>query len=375
MNFQDTIKELRTQIYEKNINFLIGSGASVPYFSSLGDIEKILSDEEIDEDFRMLIYLYYFNSSIRKNNELFNDELHCEYSTSKNYINFIKNLSNVMRFRNDRISPKRANIFTTNYDIFFEKAINYIQKNDSSLILNDGSHGYFDSYISAENYHKTVSRNGVFDNYHRELFSLNLIKCHGSVTWSKDIANDEDKIFLKKDLKILNNIASLADQVSLLEEDMAEIKQFLTSTENYENNKANLIVTADLNKKELQNFFEEYKKLMIINPEKTKFMNTVLNEYYYSMLRFLSYELERDQTILIVFGFSFADEHIKNLIKRSIHNPYLRIYVFAYNLEAALSIKKLLSVSSLSNIVIISPDAEMGNIDFNQFNKLMFGEI
>lgn len=43
LNFDEIVKELQTLLTEKNINFLIGSGASVPFFPTLGNIEKILT--------------------------------------------------------------------------------------------------------------------------------------------------------------------------------------------------------------------------------------------------------------------------------------------------------------------------------------------
>jgi hypothetical protein len=49
------------------------------------------------------------------------------------------------------------------------------------------------------------------------------------------------------------------------------------------------------------------------------------------MLRLLSYELEKPNAVLITFGFSFADEHILNLVKRSLSNPHLQVFVCCYD--------------------------------------------
>jgi len=69
----------------------------------------------------------------------------------------------------------------------------------------------------------------------------------------------------------------------------------------------------------------------IVNPTKWKFHETVFEEAYYQILRHLSYELERPQSVLITFGFSFADEHILSLVQRALSNPSLTMYVVCYS--------------------------------------------
>ncbi|PGN22541.1 SIR2 family protein [Bacillus thuringiensis] len=372
MKLEEVINELHTQLSEKNINFLIGSGASVPYFPSLGNIEKVLTEREYSEPVRQLIYLNYFNEILDKNCELIDDSNECEYAVTKNYRKFIRGLVNMMNYRNSRISPKRANLFTTNYDMFFERAIDYEQRINSSLILNDGGNGYFLRSLSSENFHKTVSRNGVFDNYHKELPTINLIKCHGSVNWDRTISEGQEIIEIKNHLRLLELIRKTSILIRLSGEEKEAIKQYLTKDEMDEKMDLKIHEIAETNWKALDTFFNEYKKLMIINPEKSKFKNTVMDEYYYSMLRFLSYELEKDQTILIVFGFSFADEHIRNLIKRSAHNPNLRIYIFVFKHGNRKAMIDLLNCKSQRNIIIIEPTEEMPPTDLFRFSSMLF---
>ncbi|WP_112180334.1 MULTISPECIES: SIR2 family protein [Paraliobacillus] len=375
MDINKILTELKNQIAEKNINFLIGSGASIPYFPSLGNIEKVLS-EKVDDNssIRKLIYLHYFNKVVDKNIELLDETYQCEFAITPKYRVFINRLCNIMNARNSRISPKRANIFTTNYDVFFEKAIDLELKDNPSFIFNDGGSGYFTRNLNSENFHKTVSKNGVFDNYQKELSTINLIKCHGSVTWDKLIEDNEEKIEIKMRLSLLEKVRDAASNLTLTKKDQEIISDYLNLSDS-EDVESNMMEIAERNKESLERFFNEYKKLMIVNPEKSKFKNTVLDEYYYSMLRLLSYELEKDQTILIVFGFSFADEHIRNLIKRSLHNPYLRVYIFVYKQGDASIIEKLLSSAQNNNVVIIEPSKDMPPIDFMEFNELLFGSV
>lgn len=373
MKLTELIEELQKQMAEKNVNFFIGSGASVPFFPSLGNIEMILTERDYHPSVRHLIYLYYFNEIIDKNIELI-DFTQCEtgeQEVTNNYRNFIKGITNTMNFRNSRISPRRMNLFTTNYDMFFEKAIDLEQKTNPSLTLNDGGNGYFIRTLSSDNFHKTISRNGVFDNYHRELPTINLIKCHGSVNWVKGSSEGNEKVEIRNDLISLKRVRDTAKELHLEDDEREYIKAYLT--DQYDDSiNTHVHKIAEKNQKLLESFFNEYEKLMIINPEKSKFENTVMDEYYYSMLRLLSYELEKDQTILIVFGFSFADEHIRNLIKRSFHNPGLRIYIFVYKNGMREDVMRLLDSEYKTNVVVIEPEENMTNIDLFHFNKLLF---
>lgn len=372
MSVKDIIREIKNQLAEKNINFLIGSGASVPYFPTLGNIEEVLTKRGFHESVRHLIYLYYFNEVVSKNLQLRYESEECENAVTSNYRRFIRGLINIMNYRNPRISPRRANIFTTNYDLFFEKAIDIEQRFNSSIILNDGGNGYFFRVLSSDNFHKTVSRNGVFDNYQNELPTINLIKCHGSVNWHKSILGNQEIIEIENDLRLLCHVNKYAKNINLNTEEKNIIHKYLTSVEIDREVELNIHEIAEVNQNNLDSFFKEYRKLMIINPEKSKFKNTVLDEYYYSMLRLLSYELEREQTILIVFGFSFRDEHIRNLIKRSLYNPYLRIYIFAYKRGQRREFEQLMQSEFQKNIVIIEPTEKMPPIDLNLFTKILF---
>lgn len=372
MSNDELLKEIKTQLTEKNVNLLIGSGASIPFFPSLGNIEKVLTERVNNENVRKLVYLHYFQKVIEKNIELLQESNQCEYHVTTNYKNFIKHLSNLMHSRNSRISPKRMNIFTTNYDAFFEKSIDLELKSNPSLILNDGGNGYFTRYLNSENFHKTVSRNGVFDNYQKELLTVNLIKCHGSITWESNSFEEEEKIEINKDVNLLKKIKDQANNICLTKLGQEIIKQYLNDDFLTDEIKNATEALANNHAEDLDIFFNLYKKLMIINPEKSKFENTVVLEHYYSMLRLLSYELEKDQTILIVFGFSFADEHIRNLIKRSLHNPSLRIYVFVYKYGDAKNINMMLNSSKNINVKVIEPEDDNYNIDFNKLNQLLF---
>ena len=117
---ENIIENIPKLLAEKNLNFLIGSGASVPYFPTLGNIEDLLTTSTISEPTKQLIYAIYFNSIIRKNINLLNQAKENEREeVLQHYKDFIDFLLLKMQLRNSRISPNRVNIFTTNYDLFF----------------------------------------------------------------------------------------------------------------------------------------------------------------------------------------------------------------------------------------------------------------
>lgn len=127
----------------KNINFLIGSGASMPIFQTLniGDdmptFENLISSLEISDENRKKLYLYYFEnwiSKMDKKPEEYEDE---DYeNVFENYCKFIEILIEILE-REPLSKPRRINIFTTNYDMMFEKAFDKINSTRKLAYFND----------------------------------------------------------------------------------------------------------------------------------------------------------------------------------------------------------------------------------------------
>ncbi|HDL7929494.1 TPA: hypothetical protein PXP82_004499, partial [Yersinia enterocolitica] len=92
-------------------------------------------------------------------------------------------------------------------------------------------------------------------------------------------------------------------------------------------------------------------------------------EHYYQMLRLLSYELEKPNSVLITFGFSFADEHILKLIQRSLSNPQLQTFICCYSKNSVYSMEKEFNL--WRNVKIIGP-SDSEKMDFTNFNKYVF---
>ncbi|HHQ1199909.1 TPA: hypothetical protein ACSKOW_002840, partial [Listeria innocua] len=184
----------------------------------------------------------------------------------------------------------------------------------------------------------------------RSIPTINLIKLHGSVTWKKD----NEKIEMSLENRIFEELLKVAEEVnekilkrkeefnpSFEEIDLKEAIDFFC-IENIEQSIFNNNLTEDVLKEhinqiysiaedKLKDFKEKYDLLPIVSPTKQKFSETVFEQHYYQMLRMLSFELEKKDSVLIVFGFSFADEHILEIVRRSMVNPFLKIYIISYN--------------------------------------------
>ena len=69
--------------------------------------------------------------------------------------------------------------------------------------------------------------------------------------------------------------------------------------------------------------------------------------------------LEKENTLLFVAGFSFADEHIADITRRAANtNPTLHVVVFAFNDEEGEKISANLKVSGSclnNNITVLTP--------------------
>lgn len=357
-------------ISSKNISFLFGSGSSAPYLKTLSLGEKLPSFEEVithensSQNVKDLLYVYYYITTISK---MWIDQEALDESgeVADNYKKFVEFLILFLnREGNER--PKRINIFTTNYDLFFERTFDEVSKRNVLSFFNDGSRGFINRNISIENYHLTISHKGVHDFYKKEVPTINLYKMHGSVNWSRN----EQKIMIDYNKYLKERLDNLhGEKFPNLVDDIDSI---LTMLDKGEKLPADEVITkindelADLIESkewdtDLSDFVNEYNSLPIINPDKWKFNQTVFEQHYYQLLRELSFELEKDNAVLIVFGFSFQDEHIREIIRRSLSNPTLLVIVITYSKKTQEKISNLFS--DFNNLKYFPEDDSKG--DFN----------
>lgn len=351
------IERLKDFVQSANVNFLIGSGLSYPYLSTLGDIETLLVElnKQKNSNVKSLvkgsIYKAYFEKVIYPNLDSEKKKKEADYNKVIGcYCNFLDLWNQIIHNRGGSLLPKQLNIYTTNIDTFVENSAERCK-----VELNDGFKGSVKPIFDEGNFHKSYTKNSVHFQNSTELPVFNLLKMHGSINWAeninKQVINDS---VLSQLNTVYNELISIGDDffISLkanIDEMMEEAQRKIGSRR--------LKIDSSLKK-----FFEAYEKLIIVNPTKKKFSETVLDVHFYDLMRMYSNSLEKENTVLFVMGFSFADEHILNITERATRtNPTLLVVIFAYTDAEEQQYKE--KFPSNSNVIIITPSI------FNSGNK------
>lgn len=286
------VETIRKLAITKQLNFLIGSGASLPAISLMSEYSAENKNDELLENVK------------NKSEIILQDEVELQNNsdvlvTLQNYECFILSIIRLLNYSNSRQTPKNINIFTTNYDLFIEKAID-IQQQKNYFVFNDGSRGYFNRILDSSNYNSTTSYKGLNDNYINEIPCISLIKPHGSVNWEK--IQFKNSNFIKVNNFVLDNP-------------------------------------------------------VVVPPNGYEQQETFLNDHFHEMLRVFQLELDKPQSVLFVIGFSFQDSHIAKMIRRACLNPELMIYIFAYDTDDKDKImKNLKNISENLNCKILIPE-------------------
>lgn len=330
------INILKDFVQSGNINFLIGSGLSYPYLSTLGNIEGQLSDvKNIDagkqDIVTAVLYREYFEKVMLPNREVSDKSKYDE--VFGNYCDFFNIWNSLMHNRCSNLRSKQVNIFSTNIDLFVEKAAE-----KTGIEFNDGFTGSVKPLFSESNFQKAVFKNSLHFQNSTELPTFNLLKIHGSINWKKE----EDKVCNDMALSLISNAQKALSKIKVC------------SFPEYKKSNAEILeqIEGDSNAKE---FLDAYNEFLIVNPTKKKFSETVFDVHFYELMRMMSNSLEKENSVLFVMGFSFADEHIRNIVKRALKtNPTLVVFIFAYTDKDKDNYVNLLGEND-SNLIILTP--------------------
>ncbi|MEN2400617.1 SIR2 family protein [Flavobacterium sp. MC2016-06] len=359
-----------------HLNFLIGSGASRPFLGTLGTIEKLLTDlakSNISDDNKIIIDAsikkHYWDVAIKGNLNI-NDTVDPSLNiTKKAYNDFYNSLNTILNKRKTNLISKKANVFTTNMDLFNEKALE-----EAGNTYNDGFSGRLNPIFGTENFNNSITKTSSHFEFQSEIPLFNLFKLHGSVNW---LLNSEGKIKYDSNLEILYQIDAIKiDKKDLLD---IEYKKKIKGEEIWisytlDELEAQILKNKIAKIKEHDQFLEAYDKLIMINPTKEKFETTTRKLIFYELLRMYSNNLEKENSVLFVFGFSFADEHIREItIRVAKANPTLLIVIFAFNKAAKEDIEK--ELTERNNVVYIYDKDNKINFSLDTINEKYFKKL
>lgn len=324
-----TKNEISKIIETRNLSFLIGSGCSlgefgIPTMQNLADLFfdpsekrlencsdklktlllkeehiKILEKHKIDyskEPFRNNLEVFLGTLfSIKFYFEQINDEektaeLIKVISQTKNYIlhqclnednqgkdddifNNYKNFYRKLSLRDSNL-PK-PNVFTTNYDLYSEKSMDEL-----GITYANGFSGFIERYFNPAIFNYALAEQmdissfkwNVIDNF------IYLFKIHGSVNWIE--VEETNKLFRVRELQ---NVSYKT--------------------------------------------LKKQKNLMIY-PSPIK-QNASLGSPYSDLFREFQKRITRNQSVLVTMGYSFADEHINNIIYQALTIPTFRLVIFS----------------------------------------------
>jgi hypothetical protein len=327
------IQELSEVIQSSNLNFLLGAGISLPFLPILGNIEKDLNEAK-NESEREVQFKKYLTQVILPNIRLLkktlsSDENEKYEKTSEAYKNFFHALTEVLLKRKNTILSKQINLFSTNIDILIESILEGLQ-----IEYNDGFSGKFTPLFSLANFKKSIYQRSLHYDHISEIPVFNVIKIHGSLTWKNN--EQADKIIFSHSLEHIDE--------AIISKTKAE-------------------------------FTKAYKKILVVNPEEAKHLESVLNLYYSELLRMYSSELEKENAALFVIGFSMEDKHIKEITLRAAKsNPTLRIFIFCSQ-TSKVAMEKKMELEQHPNIQIFTPDDSTAKFTLDYLNETVLKKL
>lgn len=313
-------KEIAQSMQIENLNFLLGSGCSsyivdqqekaIPVMRVLAEeffrhnpnfkVSKTLLREKFADNLEaMLDFLLAAKliNSIEITYHDIDEKIRCvqtfirdkiiEGSSCDEVIKLYRNFY-LKAVRKTRHTP--VNVFTTNYDLYNEKALDEI-----GFFYNNGFTGSCNRKFNPISYNYTFVENMNLskDIWDRVANYFNLFKIHGSINW----VSSNDCIY-EKDVKYIDE-----------------------------------------------------KDVVMIYPTPQKDRSTLMMPYS-DLFRNMQYCIMKPNSILIVIGYSFSDDHINRIILNALAVPSFRVVVFG----DSKNISKLLKLNDGRIWIINSED-------------------
>lgn len=355
---------LRKAFASAHFNVLLGSAFSAKTVPTLGErecwfqaVDNRLIENPGDPNLktvRALLRAEYFNKVM---NPLRDKE------PKKEQIDFLLAVTRIVSTRGANTLPRRLNLFTTNYDSFIELGLEKL-----GIAFNDGFVGRVAPVYDLSCFSRLMCEQSLFMEYASLVTTVNILKLHGSLTWSKNCDNvityskledNLDACCSAAGIEAFTHVDDVANLIAKPYDDagLDSFRQLVTSLSNEELNAIGGFASAYAS------------RLCIVNPAKKKFEETVLEQVYYDLLRMYANELDRNNTFLLVFGFSFADEHIQELTRRALRsNPKLIVLISCHSTE---DVEKYDAMFSTANNVYYLVPEEGNEIDLDTLTEVL----
>ena len=348
-------ERLRTIVQDSHLSFLIGAGTPSSFFGLLGNVEDALTElSELDASddtkaiVRASIYGYFFDSVLAPNLKVVNRHSETE-AVLTSYAKFLRTVNRILLKRHSSILAKQANIFTTNVDLVFEVALEQM-----GIDFSDGFSGKIRPRFDLGDFNTIRLRMASRFEQRSEVPVFNLVKLHGSAGWRQESHSPgQTEIIFDHGLTVIaevqKTLAAARDQLIPISEPHEVGASALAAK-----------VPTGAASAAVHDFMTAYSALGIVNPDKQKFATTVLNETYYELIRRFANEMEKENSVLFVHGFSFRDEHLRDVVLRAARaNPTLQVIVFCYSRADRAEYQKLIPEVDVknSNIIYIAPAA------------------
>lgn len=378
------IEMLKNIVQSSNLNFLLGSGLSVPYLNTLSIIEDWLTkcagikDDKIRlliEDNLKMVYVEDVMKPCLEENRTANVEALNQVESS--YKSFLRTWNYIVSRRGGLLG-KQINLFTTNIDPFVEEAAEAL-----GVEFNNGFKGILKPVFREESFNTSVSKLSSIYQKSSEVPTFNYLKIHGSINWKSE--DTQGRIVYDSNLSVLKEVVQCIEEYprecKILQKAQASIdnspqdgdkpeltfEKLKSEAEHCSRNQTQ----DDTKLNAMERFREAYSRLVMIHPRKSKFKETVLDLHFYELMRLYANALEKASTCLFVAGFSFADEHIAQITLRAATvNPTLLVIIFAYDEVSKESISKCIGESNNNNILVLSPIMYWNSQD-KQFKALL----
>lgn len=253
------LKELFEKIKnacDENLEAMLGTLYShIAYLNGVGG-----GDGESEELIKLIENLIYEKVNV-----------HLDEPAAKENLNIYQRLYQKLSLRNKDLA--RVNVFTTNYDLLSEKALDYLNIN-----YNNGFGGGLERVFNPARFSYTFSRkiDANLEKYEPLENMVYLYKLHGSLNW---VERDVNSFFKILEIPVKNGDKRPEDN-------------------------------------------------LLIYPSPLK-QNTSLGAPYSDLIREFQKKLLLPNGVLFVIGYSFSDEHINNIIYQSLaSNSSISIVVF-----------------------------------------------